>query len=120
MIVVLSEIRCPSCGKRLVKTPECGGDYYKTISGYRLQEYCNGDCEQNGILRPPLEGRDPDFISNRGKTSVAIRIAVANRLGIIESKQIAKSCITNNTSEFISIFSKRIRLPLLEVSRFLG
>ena len=118
MIIVLSEIRCPSCGKRLIKTPEVGGDYHETISGYRLQEYCNGHCEQNGIMRPPLEGMDPDFISNRGIDVVAVQIAVAYDQGIIEYKKIAKSCGTNSIKKLISLFSRKTGIPMVEVSRF--
>jgi len=120
MVIVLSEIRCPTCGKRLIKNPDCGGDYHQTVAGYRLQEYCNGNCKQNGVLRPLLEGYDPEYISNRRKEGFAVRIAHAKRLGIIESKKIARSCDTNNINEFLMVFAKKIQLPLMEVTNFLG
>jgi len=120
MIVVLSKIKCRNCGKPLIKNPDCGGDYCVTVNGYVLQQYCNGNCERNGIMYPLLDGRDPDFISNREKTNVAISIAMAHNFGFKETKKIARSCDTNNTHDFIVSFAKQIQLPLSEVSRFLG
>ena len=118
MTIILSGNRCTSCGEKLIKNPDCGGDYYNTILGYRLQEYCNNNCERNGILEPPLDGKNPNFISNRKKKYFATQIAKKKHLGIIETKKIAKTCNTNNKDNFLKIFSKKIKLPYMEVSTF--
>lgn len=118
MVIVLSEKKCPICGRQRIKNPDCGGDYYTTVAGYRLQEYCNGDCIRNGVLIPQLAGDDPDHISGRGKQRFAVRVAIAKKLGIIRSKKIARSCESNNPGEFLNMFAEKIQLPLSEISSF--
>lgn len=116
--IVLSENRCPRCGKKRIKDIACGGDYHETIAGYLCQEYCNGDCPMNGILKPDIEGIDPSFISNRGKRAIAVRIAQKKNLGISETKQIANDINTNNKDDFIIEFAKKIQYPLFEILKF--
>lgn len=119
MVIVLSNNRCLVCGKKRIKNPDCLGDYHDTVTGYRLQEYCNGDCELNGVLYPLLRGRDPNIISNRSKKSFAVTVAVVYRRGFMETKKIALSCDTNITKKFLIMFAEKTRLPLSEVSNFL-
>ena len=120
MVIVLSESKCPICGKPRVKNPDCGGDYYSTVAGYRLQEYCNGDCIRNGVLIPQLAGEDPDHISGHGKERFAVRVAYAKKLGVIHTKKIARSCESNIPGEFLNMFAEKTRFSVSEISSFLG
>ena len=109
---VISENRCPVCGKKRIKRPDVGGDYFETTAGFVCQEYCEGDCSRNGMLYPLIHGRDPFFISNRGKKSFAAKIAGFYKLSFKETKEIATSIETNNKNEFIKIFNDKIQHPV--------
>ena len=120
MNIVLSQTKCPSCGNRLIRTPDVGGDYYETVIGFTLQQYCNNNCNMNGVMRPELDGRDPNFISNRGKLAFAVRVAHVFRLGITETKNVARSLNTNNLDDFIHSFCKKICIPKSDALLFSG
>jgi len=118
MTLIKSPNCCTVCGKHLVRDPFCSGDYYNTINGYVLQEYCNGDCKRNGYLKPLISGRDPDFISKNMKKTVASRIAFVFRLGMIETKQEALSIETNNIHDWVREFSRIMNMTIMDVENF--
>jgi len=110
--IVLSNNRCPVCGQKRIRRPDVGGDYFETIEGFVCQEYCNNNCSRNGMLYPLIQGRDLSFISNRGKKSVAAKIAGIYKLSFKETKDIARSIDTNNKKDFIKIFQDKIQHPV--------
>ena len=118
MTLIKSNNKCTVCGKPLVRNPFCSGDYYNTVNGYVLQEYCNGDCSRNGFLKPLISGRDPDFISNNMKKTVASRIAYVHRLGMNETKKKALGIDTNNVNVWVREFSRIMNMTILDVKNF--
>jgi hypothetical protein len=110
--IVLSENRCPVCGRRRIRRPDVGGDYIETVEGFVCQEYCNNDCSRNGMLYPLIKGRDPIFISNRGKKSFAAKIAGYYKLSFKDTKNLVKSIDTNNKNDFIKLFQSKIQHPV--------
>jgi len=118
MSFVISRNHCTNCGKPMVRDPLCSGDYYNTIQGYVLQEYCNGDCVRNGHMKPLVEGRDPDFIGNNMKKNVATRVAYSRRLGMVETKRKAIGVETNNLHEWIRGFARVMNMAIMDVESF--
>lgn len=104
MAIIICEDKCPDCNVHLVKTPLCSGDYYPVESGIVLMRHCP-IC---GIMKPEVEGRDPNYISNNKKKFFGIITATKFCLGYKEIKENALSIDTNNKQEFIKLFSQNI------------
>ena len=111
-IVCEDTCNCSGDNVNFLKDPNCSGDYYPTELGMVLQRFCP-EC---GVMKPEVEGRDPNYISNNAKKAVANRIATIHRLGFKETKTIAVSCEGNNKQDFISMFSKQVGIPVFEVA----
>ena len=65
-------------------------------------------CPNCGIMKPEVQGRDPEYIGKNKKKIFGIVVATEFGLGYKETKNDALSIDTNNNHEFIKLFSQNI------------
>ena len=94
--------KCNNCGSFLVKDAECSGDYYPVHGFIILMSFCP-DC---GHMKPLLQERGQEMLSNTKKRKLAVKIAGCYNLGITETKKIALSINSDNLYDFLKQFSR--------------
>ena len=105
---------CSNCGGQRVKNPNCGTDYYPCEGGITLQD----ECLKCGVMQPPVEGKDVDYISENRKKRILIRIARAFGFDYKQTKKII--FITKNIHDefpFFIICSKKLDIPLYKIQQ---
>ena len=104
---ILCEDIC-TCGVHFEKDPECSGDYHETVNGNVLMRY----CPVCGVMKPLLEERDPEYISNNMKKRIAVRIATTYKLGYKNVKVIINTNLrdVSDRQKFVNRLSRKVGL----------
>jgi len=101
--------------------PDCGGDYHETIMGYVLQRYCiNPDCKQNGLMRPGLVEKDPDYISNNQLKRFYKKLAYINNLGMEHTRKIVFGANSNNKWDVANFVSIRLHISVVDCLKIIN
>lgn len=105
-------VYCTKCGSRMVKNPDCSGDYYPTHIGTVLMSFCP-NC---GYMKPIVDIEQRP-ISNRKKKHILQTI--------IEHKQLIGSHVNqiyhnnlkdvNNYYDFLHITSRVLDIPVDDI-----
>ena len=114
MSLILLESRCPDCGEKLVKDPDCTGDYYFTVNGLQLQSFCISNNECNGNMFPFVSiDKDIGKISNTEKRVIDNKLAGICKRGCNELHDVSKSLSkVRDRAEYEIAYSKRARISL--------